>query len=117
MRLFWLLGGFAAVGTGFVGVFVPLLPTVPLMILAAFCFARSSPRLHRWLATHPVYGPHIRDWRDHGAIHPNGKKIATMSIAAAFLISVLLGVRPAILAVQALVLGAVLVFIWTRPDS
>lgn len=117
MRLLWLSAGLLSVGIGFVGVFVPLLPTVPLMLLAAFCFARSSPRLHDWLVTHPVYGPHVRDWRDHGAIHPGGKRIATVSIALAFVLSIVIGVRPAILALQAVILIAVLIFIWTRPPS
>jgi len=103
--------------TGTLGIIVPLLPTVPLMILAAFCFGKSSPRLHRWLTDHPAYGPHIRDWRDRGAIRPGGKRAATLAIAAAFGLSVLLGVRPALLAVQAVVLIAVLVFIWSRPPA
>lgn len=117
MRLLWTLGGLVAVGTGFIGVFVPLLPTVPLMILGAFCFGRSSPRLHGWLVDHPVYGPHIRDWRARGAIRGPAKRVATGSIAVAFAISVLLGVRPVILAVQAGVLLGVLVFIWSRPTA
>ena len=110
-------GHIGSVAVGTLGIFLPLLPTVPLMILAAFCFGKSSPRLHDWLVTHPVYGPHIRDWRDHGAIHAGAKKLATASIAVAFGISLILGLRPAILALQAAVLGAVLVFIWTRPSE
>jgi len=117
MRMLWFTTGVLAVAIGSVGIFVPLLPTVPLMILAAFCFGKSSPRLHRWLVRHPVYGPHIRDWQQRGAIHPGAKRVATISIAVAFGLSVLLGVRAAILAAQAAVLLAVLVFIWTRPPG
>ncbi len=117
MRALWLSAGLLSVATGTVGVFVPLLPTVPLMILAAFCFGKSSPRLHDWLLTHPVYGPHIRDWRTRGAIRPGAKQVATVSIAVAFGLSVLFGVRPGILGLQAVVLLAVLLFIWTRPPG
>lgn len=106
-----------SVATGMVGIFLPLLPTVPLMILGAFCFGKSSPRLHRWLIEHPVHGPHIRDWQARGAIRPAAKRLATLSIALAFGVSVLLGVRPVILGIQALVLLAVLIFIWTRPPG
>lgn len=117
MRIFWIISGIASVAIGTIGIFVPLLPTVPLMILAAFCFGRSSPRLHRWLLDHPVHGPHIRDWSARGAIRPTAKRLATVSIGVAFSLSVLLGVRPAILAVQAGVLLGVLLFIWTRPPG
>lgn len=117
MRMLWMLSGFLAVGLGTLGIFLPLLPTVPLMILAAFCFGKSSPRLHNWLITHPVYGPHIRDWRDKGAIHSGAKRLATISIAVAFGISILMGVGPRLLMIQALVLCAVLTFIWTRPTE
>lgn len=117
MRLFWLLAGLASVAIGTVGIFVPLLPTVSLMILAAFCFGKSSPRLHRWLVEHPIYGQHIRDWSKRGAIRPAAKRLATLSIAVAFALSVLLGVPPVILGIQAVVLLAVLAFIWTRPPG
>jgi uncharacterized membrane protein YbaN (DUF454 family) len=117
MRFVWLSAGLLSVAVGTVGIFVPLLPTVSLMILAAVCFARSSPRLHQWLIDHPIHGPHIQDWQLRGAIRPDAKRLATLSIAGAFGISVLLGVRPVILGIQAVVLVAVLVFIWTRPPG
>lgn len=116
MRALWFITGLFAVALGLIGIVLPLLPTVPFMILAAFCFSNSSDRWHRWLVNHPVYGPHIRDWRDHRAIRPRAKRLSTLMILAAFAISILLGVRPAILAVQALVLSCVMIFIWTRPD-
>lgn len=117
MRALWIVAGLVSVATGMIGIFVPLLPTVPLMILAAFCFGKSSPRLHRWLVEHPIHGPHIRDWAARGAIRPSAKRLATLSIGLAFAASVALGVRPVILAVQAVVLLGVLLFIWTRPPG
>lgn len=116
MRAVWLFCGFLAMMLGLIGVILPLLPTVPFMLLAAYCFSRSSERLHNWLVNHPRFGPSIRDWRDHGAIHPRAKRLATIMIVCAFLISVFLGVRPILLAVQAVVLSLVMLFIWTRPD-
>ena len=116
MRFFWFSLGILSVGLGIIGVALPLLPTVPFMILAAFCFARSSERLHQWLLTHKQFGPAIEDWRDRGAINPRAKRLATVSIAAVFALSLALGVRPLILGIQAVVLACVLVFIWTRPN-
>lgn len=117
MRVLWAISGAFAAAIGLIGVVVPLLPTVPLMILAAFCFGKSSQRLEAWLLDHPVYGPPIHDWRASGAIRPRAKRLATIGIALAFGISLALGVRPTLLAVQAAVLTAVLVFIWTRPPA
>ncbi|MEE4118829.1 MAG: YbaN family protein [Paracoccaceae bacterium] len=117
MRVVWAFCGVLCVCFGALGVFLPLLPTVPFMLLAAFCFARSSPQLHDWLLSHPVFGPPIMDWQERGAISRRGKIAATLSIAAVFVLSLALGVRMAILGVQAAVLIGVLTFIWTRPAS
>lgn len=117
MRPFWFVFGLLSCALGMIGIVLPLLPTVPFMILAAFCFGKSSPTLHAWLIEHPIYGPHIRDWRQKGAIHPNAKRIATISLAASFGISLVVRVRPEILLIQAAVLLAVLAFIWSRPSD
>ncbi|MBA84124.1 YbaN family protein [Thalassobius sp. S69A] len=117
MRYIWAILGLISVAIGLVGIILPLVPTVPLMILAAFFFARSSERLHNWLISHPTFGPSIQDWQDHGAISAKGKRIATLSIAVVFAISLIMGLRPMILIIQAITLGAVLTFIWTRPNS
>lgn len=115
-RGLWLVGGGAALGAGLVGLVLPLIPTVPFLLLAAFCFARSSARLHDWLVTHPTLGPPIRDWERSGAISPRAKRLGTVSVLVGFGLSVWLEVPPPVLILQALVLGAVLVFIWTRPS-
>ena len=116
-RALWAMGGAVALGLGAVGIVTPLLPTVPFLLLAAFCFARSSQRLHDWLLAHPTLGPPIRDWRRSGAISPKAKRLATLSIAAAFGVSLILALPFWVLAVQAAVLTAVLIFIWRRPDA
>ncbi|MDK3017861.1 YbaN family protein [Pseudodonghicola flavimaris] len=116
MRFLWAGLGLISVGLGIVGIFLPLLPTVPFMLLAAFLFSRSSPRLHNWILSHKTFGPLIEDWNRSGAIRPRAKRLATLSIVAVFLVSVVLGVRPLILLIQAAVLGAVLIFLWTRPS-
>ena len=117
MRPVWAACGLVALALGMVGIVTPLLPTVPFLLLAAFCFARSSARLHAWLVTHPVFGPPIAAWQAHGAIGRRAKWLASGSILATFAISLALGLRPAILAVQAVTLAGVAVFIWSRPDS
>lgn len=117
MRIVWAGLGVLSVALGLIGVVLPLLPTVPFMLLAAFCFARSSERLHGWLLAHPTFGPPIVEWQERGAINLRGKRFATVSIALVFGISLALGLRWQILGIQAVTLCCVLIFIWSRPSA
>ncbi|TDK44438.1 YbaN family protein [Antarcticimicrobium luteum] len=117
MRFLWAGLGLVCVGLAVIGAFLPLLPTVPFLLLATVLFARSSPRLHNWIVSHPQFGPVVEDWARSGAIRPRAKRLATLSIAAVFCLSLLLGVGGTVLAIQAIVLSAVLTFIWTRPNG
>lgn len=114
-RAIWLALGGVFLVIGIVGVFVPLLPTTPFLLLAAFCFARSSERLHRWLVDHPRLGPPIADWREHGAISMRAKVLAGIALLATFAISLALDIPWWALAAQAVVLAAVALFLFTRP--
>ena len=117
MRWIWVILGLLCVAIAIAGTVLPLVPTVPLLLLAAFFFARSSERLHNWLLSHPTFGPAISDWHERGAIQRRAKWIASLSIFVAFAISVILGLRPLILIIQAVVLSCVALFIWTRPEA
>ena len=83
MRRIWhsfLLGlGFISVALGVLGMVVPLLPTTPLLLLAAFCFARSSERFHGWLLSNRIFGETIRNYRD-GLGLPMRQKVVTLAI-------------------------------------
>jgi uncharacterized membrane protein YbaN (DUF454 family) len=117
MRPLWLAAGVISAATGLVGIVVPVLPTTPLMILAAACFARSSPRLHDWLWHHPVFGPAIQAWREQGAIPRVAKRASVIAMAAAFGLSVWMGLAPWVLAVQGAVLITAATWILTRPTA
>ena len=114
-RGLWLVGGLIALGLGVVGVVLPLIPTVPFLLLAAFCFARSSVRLHGWLLTHPHLGAPTTAWRERGAISAKAKRLASLSITATLGLTLAMGVPGVVLVGQAVVLTAVLLFIWSRP--
>jgi uncharacterized membrane protein YbaN (DUF454 family) len=75
-RALYLAAGLVAVGIGIVGVVTPGLPGTVFLIVALFCFKRSSPRLERWLLEHPRLGPTLRDWELHRSIRPRTKVVA-----------------------------------------
>ena len=116
-RLPWIILGWTCVGLGFLGVVLPLLPTTPLLILAAFAFGKSSPGLKEWLLDHPVFGGPIRDWEADGAIRPRAKILACTAMALIFTISLLSGLGATILLIQALAMGGAATFILTRPNG
>lgn len=74
----WLLitAGLLCTGLGVIGIFVPLLPTTPFLLLAAACFARSSERFHSWLLEHDRLGPMIRGYLDGTGIPLRAKRVA-----------------------------------------
>jgi len=115
-RSMWLLAGWVSLVVGLIGVVVPLLPTTPFILLAAFCFQRGSERLHRWLTHHPRFGPLITDWRERGAIPRTAKRNAMIALVAVLAISWFAGVATHIMAIQVVVLAGVATFILTRPS-
>jgi uncharacterized membrane protein YbaN (DUF454 family) len=87
--------GLLALGLGLIGVVLPGLPTTPFVLLAAACFARASPRLHRWLTHHRFLGPMVRDWEAHRSLPLRVKWIAISMMGAMVLLSAWqLGGRP-----------------------
>lgn len=115
--LVWTIAGLTSLGIGIIGIFLPLLPTTPLVLLAAFCFAKGSPRLHAWLVNHPRFGQSIRDWQEKGAVPPRAKRMALAAMAATLALSFVLGLSLVLIAIQALCLTCVAVFLLTRPNA
>lgn len=114
MRRIYLAAGIILVGLGIIGIFLPIMPTVPFLILAAWCFGKSHPEFERRLLDHPRFGKSIRDWREKGAIGRTGKLGATFAFAASCLISLTFAPMPwplVTLAISVICLS----WIWTRP--
>ncbi len=76
MRALWVSLGATFVLLGFIGIFLPVLPTTPFILLAAACFARGSQRFHQWLLSHPRFGPLVHDWQAHRSIPLRAKCLA-----------------------------------------
>jgi uncharacterized membrane protein YbaN (DUF454 family) len=114
-RHLYLAGGVIAVGLGTLGVFLPVLPTVPFLLLATFCFARSNPVWEQRLLDHPRYGPPLRQWRERRAISRKGKQGALIAMAAGVFLTAVTAGWPWVL-IPAVTMGSVGVWIWTRAE-
>ena len=115
MRLLYLLlGGFSLL-LGAIGAVLPLLPTVPFVLLAAFFFARGHPPLEAWLVRHPSFGPHITAWRARGAIGRRGKIAALGAFGVSALVGLIVLEMPwALLPALAGLIGGS--WVCTRPE-
>jgi uncharacterized membrane protein YbaN (DUF454 family) len=114
----WLLRALAllSLALGFLGMFLPLLPTTPFILLAAWAAARSSPRLLAWLEQHRLFGQMLRDWRQGGVVSRKAKWGATsvMSASAVFLLLTVPKLWAAAGAIACM--ATVLTWLWRRPE-
>lgn len=117
MRPFWYAAGLVALMLGIIGIALPVLPTVPFLLLAAAAFARSSPRLERQILNHPTYGPPVRAWRERGAINRLAKIWATLAMACGVGFSLFVGMPVWVVAMQAAICTAVAAYVVTRPEG
>lgn len=118
LRGVFLVLGFISLGVGFIGTFLPLVPTTGPVILAAFFFARSSERFDQWLETNAVFGGIVRDWRAGVGFSVRGKAIAVTAIATTFTISIVFAVESTTLRLLLALLGAAIAtFVVTRPTK
>jgi len=116
LRVALLVAGVFCMGLAALGVVLPLLPTTPFLLVAAACFARSSPRFYRALLGNRVFGPLIRDWREHRAVPLHAKIMAITAIAIALGSSIAFAVRHPALRIGLGAFGVGLcVWLWRLP--
>lgn len=116
LGVLWTIAGILVLALGIIGIFLPVLPTTPFVIVAAFCFSKGSPRLRRWLVTHRIFGPMILDWEATGAIPRGVKYMACTMMAGSLLICWLIGLPAKVLIPQAVLMGLGAAYVLTRPD-
>jgi len=124
MRPLLIAIGTVSLGLGVFGMFVPILPTTPFLLLTAFCYGRSSERLHRWLINHPRLGVYLVGFLYGGGIPRRAKRVALLTlwpgIALSCVIIVWRAENPVVyIGVPALIVAiavAVTVYILTRPE-
>lgn len=116
-KLLYNICGSICVGLAFLGIFLPLLPTTPFLLLAAFCFSRGSSSLHSWLMNHPTLGRIIRDWNERRVIRPRVKAVAAITMVLLLSPALIFGsFHPALKLMSVLIGVVVLVMIFRQPS-
>jgi len=106
-----------ALSLGVIGLFLPVLPTTPFVLVAAWAASKGSPRLHRWLYSHRKIGPLLYAWDQRGAVPRTGKWLACIGMTGSWIIMLAIGFGWLLLGFMAVLFIAVAGFILTRPDS
>ena len=114
-RILLILTGWLAVVLGTLGVVLPVLPTTPFILLAAWCFARSSPRFHDWLLYRSWFGSYLRFWQKYKAMPPGVKPRAIVMILITFAVSLWLTPMWWVRILLLVILVCLLIFMWRIP--
>jgi uncharacterized membrane protein YbaN (DUF454 family) len=116
-KFFFNVVGCICVGLAFLGLFLPLLPTTPFLLLAAYCFSRGSARLHAWLLHQPTLGSIIRDWNEKRVIRPRVKAAAVVTTILILSPALIFGsFHPALKGFSIVVGLVVIVMIYRQPS-
>jgi uncharacterized membrane protein YbaN (DUF454 family) len=115
VRTLCLGGGILSLILAIAGIFLPLLPTTPFILLAAGCFARSSTRIHDWLLAQRIAGPIIREWHEHRSMPPGVKPWAFALISVSFGLSMFLMTSPWHRAMLLVLAGILALLLWRVP--
>ncbi len=116
-NILWRVGALAAFAIGVVGIAIPVLPTVPFLILSAWAASKGWPSFERWLLEHRFYGPHIRSWRERGIVPRTAKVWAILTMFGSAVLLQLLDVPGWLRLGAPLMMAAVAVWLWRRPEN
>lgn len=115
--MLWRLGALCALTLGMIGVVLPGLPTVPFLLLAAWCGGKGWPAVEAWLLAHPKYGETIRHWREHRAIPLRAKQAATVMMLISSVVIFITPVPPIMRWLLPPFLACVCLWVWSRPHQ
>lgn len=116
-QLFFSLG-LLAFGLGIIGVFLPVMPTTPFLLVATYFFSKSSQKFHDWIIYHPKLGPPIRDWNEKRIIRKRAKILATIAILSSLIFPMyIIKLNIWIRIITGVTVGSVLLYILTRPSK
>ena len=116
MRQLWFAVGALFMGLGIVGIALPVMPTVPFLLVAAWAFARSSPRLRQKILDNPTYGPAVREWQERGAVGRRAKIWAVAAMTGGVGLSFWVGMPIWVVATQGVICTLVAAYLVSRPE-
>ena len=105
-----------ALAAAALGMALPLLPTTPFLLLAAWSASRHSPELEARLLAHPRVGPHLHAWRNERALSPRAKRLALAALAVSLVVTLTVSVSALVKVLVSTVLVSVAIFLATRPE-
>ncbi|SFR56092.1 hypothetical protein SAMN05216203_1383 [Marinobacter daqiaonensis] len=108
---------YCSLGLGVAGIALPLLPTTPFVLLAAWLASRSSPAFNEWLLGHRTFGPIIENWRERRAVPMRAKLAAAVLLTSSWTMLLMLGSPPILLVVAGVFFSGLLLFLMTRPTG
>lgn len=115
--LFFILGWISVV-LGAIGAILPIMPTTPFLILAAYLFSKSSPRFHKWLLELPKFGPIIREWEETKTIRKEVKITAIVVLSISMMVTItFVPVKPIVKGVMVFFWISVSIYLWTRKSK
>lgn len=112
----WILLTWCCITAGAAGIVLPLVPTTPFLLIAAWASPKASPRLHHWLHQHPRFGPQLRAWREEKAVSIRAKLSATLVLMLSWSWLWLLETAVLVRVGTAVFFSLILIFLWTRPN-
>ncbi len=110
--------GFFSLAVAIGGAFIPFMPTVPFLVLAAFLFSKSSPEWHQWIRNHPRFGETVRDWEEKGVVRWPIKILTGLCLLSMMTIPFFLEGSPLIIKVSWIaILAPIAVYLFSRPST
>lgn len=115
-RLLWRVLALLLLALGLLGVFLPLLPTVPFLLAAAWASGRGWPALEHWLLDHPRYGESLRRWRQEGAVSRRAKWAASWMMLFSTAVLLVTNAPIAVKVALPLLMAVITIWLWRRPE-
>ncbi len=117
IRYFWLCLGFVSLGMAYIGVITPGLPYSPFVVFAAYCFAKSSPKMHAWIMNHRIFGPFITNWNQKRVFPLKLKFFMLASMCVSLILMYSGGVAVRGIAYTAVFMALVAIWAWRFPST
>ena len=116
-KVFWYIAGMLSLGVAYIGLVTPGIPFSMFLVMAAFCFSKSSERMHNWIYNHKIFGPFLTNWKDKRIFPKKMKYVMVLMMASTLVLTfVFTGNLTAIL-YSGIFMALVAIWAWKYPSS